>query len=43
MSRHQEGKLWGIVLASSEGMRTRSFLQRLCGRRGIKQFCAVVV
>jgi hypothetical protein len=42
MSRRHEQKLWGIVLAGGEGMRARPFLQRLCGGRGIKQFCAVV-
>ena len=36
------GKLWGIVLAGGEGTRVRHFLQRLCGNRGIKQFCALV-
>ena len=36
------GKLWGIVLAGGEGTRVRHFLQRLCGNREIKQFCAVV-
>ena len=36
------GKLWGIVLAGGEGKRVRHFLQRLCGNRGIKQFCALV-
>lgn len=35
------GKLWGIVLAGGEGERVRTFLQQLCGGRGIKQFCAV--
>jgi len=42
MSRCHQQKLWGIVLAGGEGMRARPFLQRLCGGRGIKQFCAVV-
>src|SRR6266404_6660210 len=36
------GKLWGIVLAGGEGARVRHFLQRLCGNRGIKQFCALI-
>jgi len=36
------GKLWAIVLAGGEGRRVRDFLQRLCGNRGIKQFCALV-
>ena len=36
------GKLWGMVLAGGEGARVRHFLQRLCGNRGIKQFCALV-
>jgi mannose-1-phosphate guanylyltransferase len=36
------GQLWGIVLAGGEGTRVRSFLSRLCGGRGIKQFCAVI-
>lgn len=35
-------RLWGIVLAAGEGTRVRSFLQHLCGGRGIKQFCAVI-
>ncbi len=34
--------LWGIVLAGGKGTRTRDFLTRLCGGRGIKQFCAVI-
>lgn len=33
---------WAIVLAAGEGTRVRAFLQRLCGGRGIKQYCAVV-
>src|SRR6266481_6395303 len=36
------GKLWGIVLAGGECARVRHFLQRLCGNRGIKQFCALI-
>lgn len=36
------GQSWGIVLAGGEGFRVRDFLQRLCGGRGIKQFCAVI-
>jgi mannose-1-phosphate guanylyltransferase len=35
-------QLWGIVLAGGEGTRVRALLQRLCGGRGIKQFCAVI-
>jgi mannose-1-phosphate guanylyltransferase len=42
MKKTPQGQLWGIVLAADEGTRVRSFLQRLCGGRGIKQFCAVV-
>lgn len=42
MSQTQEHKLWGIVLAAGEGTRVRDFLTRLCGGRGIKQFCAVI-
>ncbi|MEW6298367.1 MAG: sugar phosphate nucleotidyltransferase [Thermodesulfobacteriota bacterium] len=42
MRREPEHKLWGIVLAAGEGTRVRPFLQRLCGGRGIKQFCAVI-
>lgn len=38
----KEQKLWGIVLAGGEGTRVRDFLARLCGGRGIKQFCAVI-
>jgi mannose-1-phosphate guanylyltransferase len=41
MSQAAEGQLWGIVLAAGEGTRARDFLMRLCGGRGIKQFCAV--
>lgn len=33
---------WAIVLAGGEGTRVRTFLQQLCGGRGIKQFCAVI-
>lgn len=36
-----EQTLWGIVLAAGEGTRVRTFLQQLCGGRGIKQFCAI--
>lgn len=39
---HTRQRLWGIVLAGGEGTRTRDFLARLCGGRGIKQFCAVI-
>ncbi|MBI3303529.1 MAG: NTP transferase domain-containing protein [Deltaproteobacteria bacterium] len=42
MSQTNEQKLWGIVLAAGEGTRVRDFLARLCGGRGIKQFCAVI-
>lgn len=41
MQKQHERKLWGIVLAAGEGTRVHSFLQKLCGGRGIKQFCAV--
>src|SRR5262245_10540970 len=41
MNQAAEGQLWGIVLAAGEGTRVRDFLMRLCGGRGIKQFCAV--
>lgn len=40
MERNEQ-HLWGIVLAAGEGTRAREFLRRLCGGRGIKQFCAV--
>lgn len=33
---------WAIVLAGGEGTRVRTFLQQLCGGRGIKQFCTVI-
>jgi mannose-1-phosphate guanylyltransferase len=33
---------WGIVLAAGEGTRVRTFLSRICGNRGIKQFCTVI-
>ena len=36
------GKLWGIVLAGEKAREFAHFLQRLCGNRGIKQFCALV-
>jgi mannose-1-phosphate guanylyltransferase len=42
MRESTEQQLWGIVLAAGEGIRVRSFLQHLCGGRGIKQFCAVI-
>lgn len=42
MSPGTEGKLWGIVLATDEGVPVRTFLQQLCGGQGIKQFCAVI-
>ena len=31
------GKVWGIVLAGGEGTRVRSFLQQLCGGKGINE------
>jgi mannose-1-phosphate guanylyltransferase len=34
--------VWAIVLAGGEGTRVRSFLARLCGGSGIKQFSAVI-
>jgi len=42
MNQSNGRQLWGIVLAAGEGTRARDFLGRLCGGRGIKQFCAVV-
>jgi mannose-1-phosphate guanylyltransferase len=39
--KRDEQHLWGIVLAAGERTQARKFLRRLCGRRGIKQFCAV--
>jgi len=42
MHEQHERKLWGIVLAAGEGMRVRSFLQKIYGGLGIKQFCAVI-
>lgn len=39
--KRDEQHLWGIVLAAGEGMRAREFLRRLCGGRGIKQFCVI--
>lgn len=42
ISKPHERNLWAIVLAAGEGTRVRDFLARLCGGRGIKQFCAVV-
>jgi mannose-1-phosphate guanylyltransferase len=42
MHQAREGQLWGIVLAAGDGTRVRDFLARLCGGRGIKQFCAVI-
>ena len=41
MKSTHEQQLWGIVLAAGEGTRVREFLTKLCGGRGIKQFCAV--
>lgn len=40
--RYTQQHVWGLVLAGGEGTRTREFLSRLCGGRGIKQFCAVI-
>lgn len=42
MSQRHEQNLWGIVLAGGEGTRVRDFLRRLCGGRGIKQFCTII-
>lgn len=42
MNKSRTPPVWGIVLAAGEGVRVRTFLQQLCGGRGIKQFCAVV-
>jgi mannose-1-phosphate guanylyltransferase len=35
-------RTWGIILAAGEGTRVSGFLTKLCGGRGIKQFCAVM-
>lgn len=34
--------LWGMILAGGEGMRVQPFLARVCGGKGVKQFCAVI-
>jgi mannose-1-phosphate guanylyltransferase len=39
---HTLNRTWGIILAAGEGTRVSSFLTKLCGGRGIKQFCAVM-
>ena len=39
--KRNEQHLWGIVLAAGEGTRAQEFLRRLCGGRGIKQFCVI--
>jgi mannose-1-phosphate guanylyltransferase len=33
---------WAVVLAGGEGTRVRSFLQKLCGGSGLKQFSTII-
>jgi mannose-1-phosphate guanylyltransferase len=41
--RHMDhSNTWAVVLAGGEGNRVRSFLQRMCGGSGLKQFSAIL-